>query len=106
MPWAGTSCSASGAARQEYKLHLASGIIRIDLRDASAKATASVYTAAVRRRCIGSWHHLAVTYDGRGGATAANGLTIYIDGVAAPVTRINNPAYVAMENKTQPERVG
>ena len=33
------------------------------------------------RRLVGAWHHLAVTYDGRGGATAADGITIYIDGV-------------------------
>ena len=41
---------------------------------------------------------MAVTYDGRGGATAANGITFYIDGVSVPVTRGNNAAYVAMEN--------
>ncbi len=54
----------------------------------------------------GGWHHVAVTYDGRGGVTAANGITFYIDGVAVPVTRYNNAAYVAMENWTAPLELG
>ncbi len=90
----------------EYRLRLASGVIRLDLRDNSAQATVSAHTANGQVSLIGSWHHLAVTYDGRGGATAANGITIYIDGVAVPVTRINNPAYVAMENLTAPLQIG
>ena len=89
-----------GEADRNTNCIMASGIIRMDLRDTSAQATASVYTSASQAALIGSWHHLAVTYDGRGGATAADGLTFYIDGVAVPVTRINNPAYVAMENLT------
>ena len=47
-----------------------------------------------------------MTYDGRGGATAANGLAIYIDGVSVPVTRNNNAAYVAMENLAAPLQIG
>ena len=31
-----------------------------------------------------------MTYDGRGGATAADGITIYVDGVAVPMFRVNN----------------
>ena len=77
-------------SNSEYKLHIASGVIRLDLRDNSAQATVSAFTASSQVSLIGSWHHLAVTYDGRGGATAANGITIYIDGVAVPVVRINN----------------
>ena len=93
-------------SNSEYKLHIASGVIRLDLRDNSAQAMVSAYTASSQVSLIGSWHHLAVTYDGRGGATAANGITIYIDGVAVPVVRINNPAYVAMENLTAPLQIG
>ena len=93
-------------ANQEYRLHLSSGVIRLDLRDNSAQATVAAYTTNSQVSLIGSWHHLAVTYDGRGGATAANGITIYVDGVAVPVTRGNNPAYVAMENLTAPVQIG
>ncbi len=90
----------------EYKLHLASGTIRLDLRDSSAQASVYAYTTASQVALIGGWHHLAVTYDGRGGPTAANGITIYLDGVAVPLTRGNHPAYVAMENLTAPVQIG
>jgi hypothetical protein len=65
----------------------------------------SVYTTASQAVLVGGWHHLAVTYDGRGGANAAAGLTMYIDGIAVPVTRINNAAYVAMENAGAPLQI-
>jgi len=97
--WGSTATSA-------YRLHIASGFIRMDLRDASANASVSVYTSASQSALIGSWHHLAVTYDGRGGANAAAGLSIYVDGVSVPVTRINNAAYVAMENSAASLQIG
>jgi hypothetical protein len=55
---------------------------------------------------LGSWHHVAVTYDGRGGATAADGIAIYVDGALQGVFRINDAAYVAMENGTAPLEMG
>ena len=54
----------------------------------------------------GGWHHLAVTYDGRGGAAATAGVTFYVDGVVVPTTRTNNASYVAMENRTAPLQIG
>jgi hypothetical protein len=92
-------------ANTEYRLYVGGGVIRIDLRDASANAMISVHTGT-QTALAGSWHHLAVTYDGRGGATAADGITIYIDGTAVPVTRVNHPAYVAMENLAASLQVG
>ena len=89
----------------EYRLYTSSGLIRFDMRDSSAQATVSVYTGN-QSSLIGTWHHLAVTYDGRGGAMAAAGVTFYIDGVAVPVTRVNNPSYVAMENWTTALQIG
>ena len=61
-------------ATLEYKLHIASGLIRLDLRDRSAGALVSVFTGS-QAALVGAWHHLAVVYDGRGGATAADGVT-------------------------------
>jgi hypothetical protein len=90
---------------REYRLYVVPGALRLDLRDGSAGATVSVLTNS-QTALAGGWHHLAVTYDGRGGATAANGITFYIDGVVVPVTRINNAAYVAMENWTAPLELG
>ena len=44
------------------------------------------------------WVHVAATYDGGGGATAANGITLYVDGVATASTATNDGGYVGMEN--------
>ena len=41
---------------------------------------------------------LAQTYDGSGGATAADGIALYQDGVILASTASNNASYVAMEN--------
>ena len=95
-----------GAVR-EYRLYtVPGGALRLDLRDGSAGVTVSAVTNG-QAALLGGWHHLAVTYDGRGGATAANGITFYVDGVAVPITeRNNNAAYVAMENRTAPLELG
>jgi chitodextrinase len=93
-------------ANQEYRLYIAANVIRLDLRDQSAQATVSAYTSSSQAGLAGAWHHLAVSYDGRGGSTAAAGITIYIDGVAVPLTRSNNAAYVAMENLGATLQVG
>ena len=55
---------------------------------------------------VGEWHHLAVTYDGRGGAQAANGLTLYFDGLPFPGLPRDRASYVAMENLTAPLEIG
>ena len=94
------------STNQEYRLFIFGNIIRLDLRDQSAGATTWAYTATSQAGLVGGWHHVAVTYDGRGGATAANGITFYIDGVSVPVTRGNNAAYVAMENLSGPLQIG
>ncbi len=67
---------------------------------------ASVFTNGLPAGMVGAWHHVAVTYDGRGGATAADGITVYIDGVPVALVRINHPAYVAMENLAAPLQIG
>lgn len=43
------------------------------------------------------WHFVVCTYDGRGGATSANGIKLYIDGVVIASTATNDANYVAME---------
>lgn len=44
----------------------------------------------------GVWYHIVVTYDATGGATAMNGVTMYLDGAVATSTASNNGAYVSM----------
>jgi hypothetical protein len=95
------------STNQEYRVLIAAGTLRVDLRDQSSGGLASVFTSNLSpASMLGGWHHLAVTYDGRGGATAADGLTIYVDGVAQAVWRINDPAYVAMESLAAPVEIG
>ena len=76
------------SSNQEYQAPIADGTIRLDLRDQSAGALVTVYTTSLPA-LVGAWHHLAVTYDGRGGATAADGITMYVDGVVVPLFRIH-----------------
>jgi len=92
---------------QEYRVYFAAGTLRVDLRDQSSGGLASVFTSLLNlSTLLGSWHHVAVTYDGRGGATAADGIAIYVDGALQGVFRINDAAYVAMENGTAPLEIG
>lgn len=44
------------------------------------------------------WHFIVVTYDGRGGADANLGMSIYLDGVSRFVVVSATGAYTAMEN--------
>ena len=90
----------------EYHLLFLHGALLLQLRDNSSGARTFVTASVNVGSWVGSWHHIAVTYDGRGGATASQGVTIYLDGVAAPVGREDNPAYVAMENRSSPLDIG
>ena len=90
----------------EYHLTFLYGTLVLQLRDDSSGARTFVAAAANLSSWVGSWHHIAVTYDGRGGATASQGVTIYLDGVAVPVSREDNAAYVAMINRNSPLDIG
>lgn len=53
------------------------------------------------------WRFIAVTYDGRGGATAGDGIKIYVDGVVVAVTlTYASPSYVAMEASVNDVMIG
>jgi hypothetical protein len=54
----------------------------------------------------GSWIHVVVTYDGTGGATAMNGVTLYSNGASIASTATNNAGYVAMEPDTASVVIG
>lgn len=54
----------------------------------------------------GSWRLFGFSYDGRGGATAADGMTLYQDGAVIASTASNNAGYVAMENLTAAVEIG
>ena len=44
------------------------------------------------------WHSYMITYDGAGGATAADNIKIYVDGILVASTATNDASYVAMEH--------
>ena len=56
----------------------------------------------------GSWVQLAAIYDvtGGSGATAANGITLYVNGAAVASTATNEATYIAMENTAQTVALG
>lgn len=52
------------------------------------------------------WHLIASTYNSAGGATAANGITLYVDGSEVNSTAHNFADYTAMENTSAKVRIG
>ena len=91
----------------EYRVAIIYGTLVVDLRDSSTQAMAEALSNGVNLSAlIGGWHHLAVTYDGRGGTAAANGINVYIDGVAVGLWRFTDASYVAMENLSAPLEIG
>jgi len=54
----------------------------------------------------GQWYHVAVLYDGSGGSTAANGITLYIDGTVAASTAVNHGSYSHMSKTTADFNIG
>lgn len=86
----------SGATLREY---------RIDI-DADEKLIISFFDESVDKLITritdaalsDGWHTYVITYDGAGGATAANTIKIYVDGALVASTASNDASYVAMEN--------
>ena len=54
----------------------------------------------------GQWYHITCTYNGIGGNNAADGMTIYINGVSETPTNITKQTYTAMANTTAPLTIG
>lgn len=55
---------------------------------------------------LGTLTHWVVTYDGQGGALAADGIRIYRNGVLSASTATNNGSYVGMRNTALTVNVG
>ena len=72
--------------------------IQVFLKDTSASVHISRRSDATVAQ--GQWIFVVVTYDGTGGATAADGITIYVDGAFVASKATNNDSYVAMEDQT------
>ena len=66
----------------------------------------SVGASSVRRGNVavsqGQWVFLVITYDGMGGASATDGITLYVDGAVHASIATNDASYVGMENGSEP----
>lgn len=95
----------SAAANSEYLFYVTAGdVLRLLIQDQSAAAVPFRTGNAVVSQ--GSWRLFGATYDGSGGATAANGITLYQDGAVIASTATNAAGYVAMENLAAPVEIG
>ncbi|MCK5217614.1 MAG: hypothetical protein KAJ93_07480 [Methanosarcinales archaeon] len=94
----------TGTEAREFLVYLRSTEkIQINISDESADVDCNRVTDAALS--VGN-HSFVITYDGAGGATAANTIKIYIDGALVASTATNNGAYVAMENLATPLWIG
>jgi len=93
-------------SNQEYWL-FTDGSDRFDLylTDESSGATAHARSTAITAY-EDQLINVTVTYDGGGGATAADGISIYINGIALAMTAFNSVTYTAMENLNHAFEIG
>lgn len=100
-----TLVSKRGAAVDEYACRIdTTDTLRMALIDASVGVVAQRSSDAVITQ--GAMHLFGCSYDGGGGATAANGITLYQDGSSIVSTASNSASYVAMENLSGLPRIG
>jgi hypothetical protein len=99
----------SSSSLQEWVVYVAGGSattknVRLLLRDVST----GVYALAETTEYVipDKWYNIVVTYDGRGGANAADGINIYFNDDLKSVTRTTQPGYDSMENTAQPVEIG
>ena len=86
-------------AIQEWAVQITSDdILGLDVRDDNVNVDVTRDSDAAIT--TNAWVFLVLTYDGAGGATAMNTVTLYADGSSIASTASNNASYVAMENGT------
>lgn len=92
--------------QREYHLAVVgtSNVISLAMRDENLVVTPNRSSDATIS--VGALHLFASTYDGTGGATAANGITLYQDAAVIASTASNQATYVAMADKTGPIEIG
>lgn len=97
---------ALGAFEWALDITANSPFIVFSVRDVSA-SNAQCFRASDAAISAGVWTFLAAVYDGRS-ANAADGMTLYVNGVAVASTATNNSGgtYVAMENGAEEVGLG
>lgn len=95
----------TAATAREWELRLSgTEIIELVLVDESAGVAAQRASDAAITQNV--WNFIVVTYAGTGGVTAANGITVYVNGSSVASTATNDASYVAMENLTARPAIG
>lgn len=98
---AAKSGGSIGVSEYEFFINVTTGTVELIQYDGSTGAIGPnvVTTPTIS---LNQWHTVVAVYDPSlgSGANAATGMTIYIDGVAAAVTRTQQAGYVAMEDQT------
>ena len=78
--------------------------VRMNLVDDSAGVVAIRVTDSGLPTDV--WKFVVMTYDGRGGGTAANGIILYTDGAVEASTALNNASYVGLEDLSSTVTIG
>jgi len=92
---------------REYYFHTSGADdLQIALHDDSGSIFQALTTDSSITSHENTWIHVAATYDGRGGTSAANGLALYINGIAVAATTSSGGSYLAMSNTSTPLLVG
>lgn len=96
---------ASSGVGAEWNIAVtAADLLALNLFDDSVdKQPFRISSAAIT---MGALHLFGSSYDGGGGATAANGITLYQDGAVITSTASNQALYVAMEDGTSAVGLG
>lgn len=86
----------TGVEQREWLFYISgSEQLAVVIYDESANVSCSRVSDAA---LSDGWHFVSAVYNGAGGATAANGITLYVDGVAVASTASNNGSYSGMED--------
>jgi hypothetical protein len=89
----------------EWQLWYESNYVRGRVHDNSS-TTNGYSQVASSVTPVRKWHHVAMTYDGRGGNSADDGLRIIINGTDHGGSTATDSNYVAMENTTNNVHIG
>jgi hypothetical protein len=90
---------------REYNVGvLPSGKVRIFIKDQGGQSQQSIDSTNTVTDSL--WHFIVATYDGRGGADAADGFNLYIDGALETPTNTIKQSYTAMSDTIAPVTIG
>jgi len=96
----------TSAARYEYVFYVSSsGNLVVNLYDGFRVVRRSTFSSG-GLVSAGTWHHVAMTYNGVGGTNANLGVKIYLNGVRIDDSHSGNNSYVAMHNTSQVFKIG